>query len=78
MALKDVKCDMMPFLYFPEDKMEYIPAVIALLIFMALAVAAMRWMMKKSRKEQEKFEQNYQAVLQQTKQNHNETNSSSS
>jgi len=57
--------------------MEYIPAVISLIIFIALAVTVMRWMMKKSKKDQERFEQEYQDVLQQTQKNNNVTNPSS-
>ncbi|MFD1413464.1 hypothetical protein [Oceanobacillus jeddahense] len=68
---------MMPFLYFPEDKMEYIPAAISLLIFIALAVVVMRWVMKKSKKDQERFEQEYHDVLKQTQKNNNVTNTSS-
>ena len=49
----------MPFLYFPEDKSEYIPAVITLFIFMMLAVVAVYFMIKKSRKDEEKFKEEY-------------------
>ncbi|MFD1066481.1 hypothetical protein [Oceanobacillus locisalsi] len=68
---------MMPFLYFPEDKMEYIPAVISLLLFFALAVIVMRWMMKKSKKDQERFEQEYHDILEQKQKNTQATNTSS-
>lgn len=54
---------MMPFLYFPEDKTEYIPAVIALTIFIILAVVAMYLMVKKSRKDERKFNKQYQQQL---------------
>lgn len=50
----------MDFLYFPEDKTEYIPGVISLLIFMTLAVLAMYWIIKKSKREEKKFNEKYQ------------------
>lgn len=69
---------LMPFLYFPEDKTEYIPAVITLFIFLVLAVFFMRWMMKKSKGDQENFEQEYHDALNQAQNdNNNVTNSSS-
>ena len=42
------------FLYFPEDKSEYIPAVISLTIFMIAAFFTMRFIIKVSRREAEK------------------------
>ena len=42
------------FLYFPEDKTEYIPAAIWLVAFTLLALLTMRFIMKYSRKEAEK------------------------
>ncbi|GIO24926.1 hypothetical protein [Oceanobacillus sp. J11TS1] len=68
---------MMPFLYFPEDKTEYIPAVITLVIFIALAVFFMRWIMKKSKRDQEHFEQEYQGALNHAKKKNAHTDSSS-
>lgn len=46
---------MMEFLYFPDDKSEYIPAVITLTIFMIGAVVMMLVLMKKSKKEEKNF-----------------------
>ncbi|HWO77204.1 MAG TPA: hypothetical protein VNM69_15115 [Bacillus sp. (in: firmicutes)] len=43
------------FLYFPEDKSEYIPAVLMTAIFVAGAFIAMRFFIKHSKKEEEKF-----------------------
>nr|WP_087972817.1 hypothetical protein [Oceanobacillus rekensis] len=54
---------MMPFLYFPEDKAEYIPAVITLAIFIILAVIAMYFMIKKSTKDEENFKEKYNQQL---------------
>ncbi|TRM13030.1 hypothetical protein FH966_15670 [Lentibacillus cibarius] len=51
---------MMEFLYFPEDKTEYIPAVITLIIFMIGAVITMYFFIKVSRKEEKKAEKQYQ------------------
>jgi len=50
---------MMEFLYFPEDKSEYIPAFIMLVIFMIGAIAAMMFFYKKSKKEEKLFEARY-------------------
>ncbi|WLV26071.1 hypothetical protein QR721_09500 [Aciduricibacillus chroicocephali] len=50
---------MMEFLYFPEDKTEYIPAFIMLVIFMIGAIAAMMYFYKKSKKEEKLFEARY-------------------
>ncbi|MFD2637664.1 hypothetical protein [Piscibacillus salipiscarius] len=50
---------MMEFLYFPQDKTEYIPALISLLLFMTVAVLFMRMIIKKAKREQEKFESKY-------------------
>lgn len=49
----------MEFLYFPEDKSEYIPAFIMLVIFMVGAIAAMYVFLKKSKKEEEYFDKKY-------------------
>ena len=43
---------LMPFLYFPEDKTEYIPAAISFTIFMILCVLAFRWIRKTSKKQE--------------------------
>ncbi|MEK3980791.1 hypothetical protein MKY37_17315 [Psychrobacillus sp. FSL K6-2836] len=42
------------FLYFPEDKSEYIPVVIELVVLMAICVFVFRWLIKKSKKDAEK------------------------
>ncbi|MFZ7944034.1 hypothetical protein [Neobacillus sp. 19] len=42
------------FLYFPEDKSEYIPAAISLTIFMIGAFFTMRLIIKVSKREAEK------------------------
>ncbi|WP_044747382.1 hypothetical protein [Bacillus alveayuensis] len=42
------------FLYFPEDKSEYIPAVITFTLFMIAAVLTMRLIIKISKHQEEK------------------------
>ena len=43
---------LMPFLYFPEDKAEYIPAAFSFVIFMILLVITFRWIRKHSKKQE--------------------------
>ena len=43
----------MEFLYFPEDKAEYIPAFITLVVVMILAMATMYLFYKKSKKDEQ-------------------------
>lgn len=57
----------MEFLYFPDDKSEYIPAIIQLVIFMALAGVAMYLFYRRSKKEEREFNQKYQQYQQQNK-----------
>ncbi len=47
------------FLYFPEDKTEYIPAVISMVIFTAAAVAVFLFFRRISKREEEKVNQEY-------------------
>ena len=54
---------MMEFLYFPENKMEYIPAVITLAIFMILAYITFRYFKQHASKEEAKMEAFEQDVL---------------
>jgi len=61
---------MMPFLYFPEDKSEYIPAVIALVIFVILAGVAMYLIYKKSKKDEEKFNEKYNQRISEAEDRH--------
>ncbi|WP_194287368.1 hypothetical protein [Gracilibacillus oryzae] len=50
---------MMEFLYFPEDKAEYIPAAISLFFFVAAAIIAMYFLVKHSKKEEKKWDDKY-------------------
>lgn len=43
---------LMPFLYFPEDKSEYIPAAFSFLFFMILMYFALRWIRNNSKKQE--------------------------
>jgi flagellar biosynthesis/type III secretory pathway M-ring protein FliF/YscJ len=45
------------FLYFPEDKSEYIPATITMAIFFIAAIITMRFIIRYSKKEEEKAKQ---------------------
>lgn len=49
----------MDFLYFPDDKTEYIPAIIMLIIFMIGAAITMYIFYKKSKKEEKRIEKAY-------------------
>lgn len=56
---KDVVEMFMEFLYFPQDKSEYIPAFITLAIFMIGAVVTMYLFYKKSKKDEQYFNEKY-------------------
>lgn len=43
---------MFPFLYFPEDKSEYLPAFITCTIFFIAALLTMRFIIRYSKKEE--------------------------
>ncbi len=60
----------MPFLYFPEDKSEYIPAAISLTIFVIGAVVALYVFYKHSKKQEKEFEHQYHEQI--SKQDHNQ------
>ena len=46
----------MDFLYFPEDKSEYIPGIISIIIIFILSILIVRLLMKASKKEVDKLE----------------------
>lgn len=50
----------MDFLYFPDDKTEYIGSFIVLVIFMIGAVVAMYFIYKKSKKDEKYFDENFE------------------
>ncbi|AYC29943.1 hypothetical protein [Paenisporosarcina cavernae] len=55
------------FLYFPEDKTEYIPAAIEFAIFAVLCVLAFRWIVKKSKQQEAKTKALEEKILQERK-----------
>ena len=63
---------MMPFLYFPEDKTEYIPALITLLLFILLAFVVYRIIKKYSRNEEEKMKDFEEKVLERLEHEHDD------
>jgi len=56
------------FLYFPEDKREYIPAAFTMAIFLLLAILTMRFLIIYNRKEERKAKE-FEEKL-----NHHESN----
>ncbi|WP_147535324.1 hypothetical protein [Bacillus marasmi] len=54
------------FLYFPEDKSEYIPAAISGTIFLIAAIFTMRFIIKVSKKQEEKAKKLEEQIDQQT------------
>ncbi|WP_391202880.1 hypothetical protein [Psychrobacillus sp. L4] len=52
------------YLYFPEDKTEYIPVVIELLVLIAICILLFRWLMKKSNRDAEKAREIEAKVMQ--------------
>lgn len=63
---------MMPFLYFPEDKTEYIPALIMLFLFILLAFVVYRIIKKYSRNEEEKMKDFEEKVLERLEHEHDD------
>ncbi|AXH99675.1 hypothetical protein DV702_07995 [Sporosarcina sp. PTS2304] len=59
---------LMPFLYFPEDKTEYIPAAISFVIFMTLMLFVFRWIIKKSKRQEEETKELEQRILKERQQ----------
>lgn len=58
------------FLYFPEDKTEYIPAVITSIFFLSGAIITWRLVMYYSKKQESKLKQMEQQIMQQEKERH--------
>ena len=65
---------MMPFLYFPDDKTEYIPALIMLLLFILLAFIVYKLIKKYSRNEEEKMREFEEKVLERLEHEHKDEN----
>ncbi|WP_409251819.1 hypothetical protein V1502_17165 [Bacillus sp. SCS-153A] len=58
------------FLYFPEDKSEYIPAAFWMILFGTAAVLTFRWIIKISKKEEEKTRQAEEEARKAADENH--------
>lgn len=54
---------LMPFLYFPEDKSEYIPAAISFTVFMILMAFTFRWILRNSKKQEEETRELEERIL---------------
>jgi len=50
----------MEFLYFPEDKAEYIPAFFTIVLVMVLALATMYLFYKKSKKDEKLIDEQFE------------------
>ena len=57
----------MPFLYFPEDKSEYIPAAFSFTIFMILCVLAFMWIRRNSAKQENETKELEERILRERK-----------
>lgn len=60
----------MPFLYFPEDKTEYIPAAITMAIFGVIAVAVFILIRKVSKKQELKTKEIEERINRERQQKH--------
>lgn len=54
---------LMPFLYFPEDKSEYIPAAFSFVFFMILLAITFTWILRKSKKQEEETKELEEKIL---------------
>ena len=54
---------LMPFLYFPEDKIEYVPAAMSFLFFMILLVLTFNWIRRHSKKQEEETRELEEKIL---------------
>jgi hypothetical protein len=64
-------CDQMDYLYFPENKLEYIPGFFWLVVAFFIAVLAFRFIKRVSEKELKKAKQMEEELLKQEKQRKN-------
>lgn len=58
---------LMPFLYFPEDKSEYIPAAFSFTIFMILCVLVFMWIRRNSAKQENETKELEERILRERK-----------
>ncbi|PLR83041.1 hypothetical protein CVD25_11130 [Bacillus canaveralius] len=57
------------FLYFPEDKSEYIPSAITLVVFLIAAILTMRFIINVSKREARKTEELEKRINEQNQRN---------
>ncbi|MDI2586470.1 hypothetical protein OR571_04820 [Psychrobacillus sp. NEAU-3TGS] len=55
------------YLYFPEDKTEYIPVVIEFLVLLVICIFVFRWFKKKSARDAEKAKVLEEKIMQMRK-----------
>ena len=67
MAVFDHALTLGLFLYFPEDKSEYIPAGITCFIFLVAAVFTMRFIIRYSKKEEQRTKELEEEVTKRNK-----------
>lgn len=60
----------MPFLYFPEDKSEYIPATFSFIFFMILMYFAIRWIINNSKKQELETKELEERILRERREEH--------
>jgi len=53
------------FLYFPEDKSEYIPAAFWMLLFLVITILTFRWILRISKRQEEKTKELEEEVTRQ-------------
>lgn len=63
---------LMPFLYFPEDKVEYVPAAISFVIFMTLMLFVFRWVIRNSKRQEEETKELEERILKERQQKKNQ------
>lgn len=51
------------FLYFPEDKSEYIPAAFSFFLFAIVCILTFKWIVKKSKKQEEQTKELEEHIL---------------
>lgn len=51
------------FMYFPEDKTAYFPAAIEFTIFAVICILVFRWIIKKSKKQEEQTKELEKRIL---------------
>lgn len=56
------------FLYFPEDKSEYIPAAFWMALFLLITILTFRWIQRVSKKQEEKTKELEEEITRQRQQ----------